>query len=203
MTPKWVDIIGQLKGQGIDFAPALTDAEVERVEGQFSFRLPPDLRAFLQTGLPRGDHFPDWRSGSLEQLRDWLDSPRRGIFFDIEHNNFWLPEWGPKPESIPEAFQVADRLLAAAPKLIPICQHRMIPDDPHLEGNPVFSVHQTDIICYGQDLEDYLRNEFHLTGRKPWPENLRPIRFWNIKRFQEVRWADGPCVFDNRRGTLP
>jgi hypothetical protein len=43
----------------------------------------------------------------------------------------------------------------------------MIPDDPHLEGNPVFSVHQADIIYYGHDLEDYLRHEFGLSGRKP------------------------------------
>jgi hypothetical protein len=79
----------------------------------------------------------------------------------------------------------------------------MIPDDPHLEGNPVFSVHQTDIIYYGYDLEDYLRHEFDLPGRKAWPEHLRPVRFWDIERFQEVRWADGSCVFDNRRGILP
>jgi Ribonuclease G/E len=56
---------------------------------------------------------------------------------------------------------------------------------------------------YGYDLEDYLRHEFHLPGRKAWPENLRPIRFWDIEHFQEVRWADGSCVFDNRRGILP
>ena len=55
----------------------------------------------------------------------------------------------------------------------------------------------------GYDLEDYLRHEFDLPGRQPWPDNLRPIRFWNIQRFQEVRWADGSCVFDNRRGILP
>lgn len=199
----WLDIIEQLRGQGVDFAPGLSDAEIASIERRFGFRFPPDLRALLQTGLPRGEGFPDWRSGSEEQLREWLDMPRQGIFFDIEHNDFWLPEWGPSPKALQDALQFADRLLAAAPKLIPICQHRMIPDDPHLEGNPVFSVHQTDIIYYGHDLEDYLRHEFRLTGRKPWPENLRPIRFWDINRFLEVRWANGPCVFDNRRGILP
>jgi hypothetical protein len=199
MTPKWMDIIDQLKGQGIDFAPALTDADVVSIERKFSFRFPPDLRALLQTAVAQGEQFPDWRSGSEAHLRDWLAIPREGIFFDIEHNNFWLTEWGPKPESIQEALQFADRLLAAAPKLIPIYAHRMIPDDPHSEGNPVFSVHQTDIIYYGYDLEDYLRHEFGLPGRKAWPENLRSIRFWDIERFQEVRWAKSSCVFDNRR----
>jgi hypothetical protein len=125
------------------------------------------------------------------------------MFFDIENKDFWLAEWGPRPKAIQEALQFAERLLAAAPKLIPICGHRMISDDPHLEGNPVFSVHQTDIIYYGHDLEDYLRHEFDLSGRRPWPENMRPVRFWDIQRFQEVRWANGPCIFDNRRGILP
>jgi hypothetical protein len=68
----------------------------------------------------------------------------------------------------------------------------------------VFSVHQTDIIHYGFDLADYLRHEFGLPGRAPWPERVRPIRFWDLDRFQEVRWGpDGSCLFDNRRGELP
>jgi len=203
MTPKWIDIIGQMKGKNIDFAPALTNADVVRIERKFSFRFPPDLRAFLQTAVPRGAQFPDWHSGSEADLRDWLAIPREGVLFDIKHNHFWLTQWGPRPESLRQALQIAESLLAAAPKLIPIYGYRMMPDDPHLEGNPVFSVHQTDIIYYGHDLEDYLRHEFDLPGRQPWPENLRPIRFWNIDRFQEVRWANGSCVFDNRRGILP
>jgi hypothetical protein len=56
----------------------------------------------------------------------------------------------------------------------------MMPDKPHLPGNPVFSVHQTDIIHYGFDLADYLRHEFDLSGREPWPEEVRPIRFWDL-----------------------
>jgi hypothetical protein len=88
-------------------------------------------------------------------------------------------------------------------KLIPIYGHRMMPDEPHLPGNPVFSVYQTDIIYYGYDLADYLRHEFHLPGREPWPERVRAIRFWDLDRFQDVRWADGPCAFDNSKGQLP
>ena len=90
-----------------------------------------------------------------------------------------------------------------SPKLIPVYSHRMMPDEPQAAGNPVFSVHQTDIIYYGSDLADYLRHEFSLPGREPWPSQTRAIRFWDIDRFQEVRWAGGPCEFDNRRGILP
>lgn len=190
-------------GHLIEFDPGLTNAEVRETESRFGFRFPPDLREFLQTALPRGPRFPDWRSGNEEEIREWLDEPRRGILFDIEHNGFWLPEWGPVPGSLAEAFRIASELVAAAPRLIPICGHRMMPDEPHLPGNPVFSVHQTDIIVYGPDLETYLRLDFHLESRGMESQSPVPIRFWDIGRFQEVRWEDGSCVFDNSKGVLP
>jgi hypothetical protein len=136
-------------------------------------------------------------------LRDWLDLPREGILFDVEHDKFWLEEWGPRPASVADALQMADELVAVAPRLIPIYMHRMIPDEPHLPGNPVFSVHQTDIIQYGFELADYLRHEFGLPGRTPWPEHVRPIRFWDVDRFQEATWAEDRRPFDNTEGQLP
>jgi hypothetical protein len=43
-------------------------------------------------------------------------------------------------------------------------------------------------IIYGFDLDDYLRHEFNLPGRKEWPAQMRPVRFWDPERFQELRW---------------
>jgi len=147
--------------------------------------------------------FPDWRSGDEEELREWLDEPRRGVLFDVEHTGFWLEEWGPRPGSLDEALRVVSKLVEAAPRLIPNFGHRMMPDEPHLQGNPVFSVHQTDIIFYESNLEVYLRREFGLGDLDPGFGNAAPIRFWDVDRFQEVRWANGPCVFDNSKGVLP
>lgn len=214
----WHELVEQLRGTAyqfglvtpdspvhrVEFVAGLTDVEVAAVEGRYGFRFPPDLRAFLQTALPKGPKFPDWRSGDEAAIRDWLDIPRSGVLFDIESNGFWLERWGPRPASDGEALRRGEELLSAAPQLIPIYGHRMMPDEPHRPGNPVFSVHQTDIIHYGFDLADYLRHEFHLPGREPWPEKVRPIRFWDLDEFQEVRWGpDGSCVFDNTRGQLP
>lgn len=214
----WQELVDQLRGteyqfglitpgssvHRVEFAAGLTDAEVATAEARFGFRFPPDLREFLQTALPRGPRFPNWRSGNEAALRDWLDLPRQGVLFDVEHNGFWLDEWGPRPGSVEKALRMAGELVAAAPRLIPVFSHRMIPDEPHEAGNPVFSVHQTDIIHYGFDLADYLRHEFGLPGREPWPERVRPIRYWDLDRFQDVRWGpDGSCAFDNSRGRLP
>jgi hypothetical protein len=71
----------------------------------------------------------------------------------------------------------------------------------------VFSGRQTDLIWYGVDLRDYLIHEFlprEGIGAWPIPESLRRIPFWDIERFQGVRWGpSGVCVFDNSRGQLP
>jgi len=182
----------------VEFEPGLTDAELRGVENQFGFRFPPDLRAFLQTALPRGERFPDWRHGNETELREWLDMPLEGILFDVQYNEFWLDDWGRRPADLSEALRITREQVAAAPRLIPIFAHRMMPDEPHATGNPVFSVHQTDIIHYGADLASYLRNEFNLAQGEPQDRPIRNIRFWDVDRFQAIRWRGGSAVFDQR-----
>jgi hypothetical protein len=198
------DAAGYVLYDRLEFDPGLSDPEVAAVEQRFGFKFPPDLREFLQTALPRGPRFPDWRSGDETELRDWLDTPRQGVVFDVQYNKFWLEEWGPRPGALTEALRIASDLVTAAPRLIPIYSNGMLPDEPHLAGNPVFSVHQTDIIVYGYDLADYLRTVFKLPDPATEPQEVRPIRFWDLDRFQQVRWGpDGSCAFDNSRGQLP
>ena len=203
----WQKLVEQIQSRGISFDHGLSDTETSTAEQRFGFRFPPDLRAFLQTAAPRGRYFPDWRSDDIATINDWLDRPREGIVFDIEHNGVWLEEWGSRPDTLSEAITIVNRLVLSAPKLIPIYQHRMMPSEPHLPGNPVFSVHQTDIIVYGSNLRDYLAHEFLMTEEEQddWtvPSDTRRIEFWDTDRFQEVRWENGSCVFDNSRGQLP
>lgn len=169
------------------FDPGLTEAEVKTVQRRFSFTFPPDLRTVLQFALPIGRAFPDWRNGSEEDLQFRLSRPMHGIMFDVEHNDdIWPTEWGPRPNSLEERFKTVNKLVESAPRLIPIYAHRYIPAEPTEAGNPVFSVHQTDIIYYGNDLADY----FHRKFRVPLPEwaarEPRPIRFWD----DSLKWRD-------------
>jgi hypothetical protein len=102
---RWQELVNNLRGaeypfgqnaagyllfHRVEFDAGLTDDEVIVVERRFGFQFPPDLREFLQTALPRGLNFPDWRFGDEAELRDWLDLPRQGVLFDVEHNGFWL-----------------------------------------------------------------------------------------------------------------
>jgi hypothetical protein len=167
---------------GVRIDSGLTDDEFRRVERRFGFKFPPDLRAFLSVGLPVSRSWVDWRSASDAAIRERLNWPLEGICFDIENSAFWLDEWGERPATSEAAFDIARRAVAGAPVLIPICSHRYIPDEPSEAGNPIFSVHQTDIIYYGADLMDYLHNEFsYYFGRAGYAITKTPRRvpFWS------------------------
>jgi len=186
---RWSDLIELLDRANVPFDEGLTDDEIVRAESKYDFHFPDDLRQFLQTALPRGyPIFPDWRSGDEEWIRSMLRWPLEGVLFDVEHD-FWLPEWGVRPARTEAAKLVAESYVNRAPRLIPIHKHRMMPDRPQQEGNPVLSVWQTDIIYYGFDLDDYLRHEFRLPDRKPWPAKVRPIEFWEVDRWQALNYA--------------
>ena len=120
---------------------------------------------------------PDRESDS--RLLAW---PLEGMLFDIEHNDFWLPEWGERPADEGARHEIAAAAVRAAPPLIPLYSHRYLPADPHEAGNPVLSVYQTDIIYYGANLEHYLANEFDRPrGDSGWLDapTIRHIRFWS------------------------
>jgi hypothetical protein len=184
----WLPLIQLLRGASLEFEPGLSDHEVDRIQDIFGFHFPTDLRSFLQTAVPFWNS-PRWHSASEIDIWSWLDEPMRGLLFDVEHSEFWLPEWGERPADLPDALMIARARIGAAPKLIPILGHRYMPAKPYDPGNPVFSVHQADIIYYGFDLEDYLRHEFNLP-RKDWPAEVKQIEFWDPDRFQQLRWGD-------------
>jgi hypothetical protein len=125
---------------------------------------------------PVGRGFPDWRDRPAAATSEWRASVLAGFVFDVEHNVTWPDEWGARPDD-PDVRRVrVAEILDAAPRLVPIYGHRGIPNEPLEAGNPVFSVWQTDIVVYGHDLEQYLRNEFFNKHVKDGP--LREIRFW-------------------------
>ena len=54
---------------GIRLDEGLSDQEIGDAEDIYGFRFPPDLRELLQSGLPTGRGFVDWRNGSVEDIR--------------------------------------------------------------------------------------------------------------------------------------
>ncbi len=177
-------MIRKLRGYGLLFDPGLTSEEVEQAEREYGIVFPPDLRALLETALPRGEKFPNWRDFSernKRRIREKLDWPLEGLLFDVEYNRYWHTDWGERPSDLNEAKAAASLFYHAnIPKLIPIYSHRYLPETPHEAENPVFSVWQADVILYGEDLKQYFEIEF---GGRPYTdlryENVKPIVFWS------------------------
>ncbi|QGJ69950.1 Hypothetical protein PBC10988_16390 [Planctomycetales bacterium 10988] len=175
-----------LKEKGIAFEKGLTDQEIEDIESSYRFSFPPDLRWFLQQGLPKDKWFPNWRKQDA-LLQDFFDKVWEGILFDIEKSHLWHSDWGKKPETREEAVSIAYQHYLNAPKLIPIAGHTYLPSDPCLSDNPVISICQMDAIFRGT-LVDYLfwirhdeteEVEDDYEKRCPvYSEEYRKIPFW-------------------------
>jgi hypothetical protein len=172
------DVIDVLKGRGVSLEKGLSSAEMASLEDLCGFSWPPDLRVFLQLALPTGSGFPNWR-GSYEAIRELLALPVEGICFDIEWNDFWFSAWGTRPKDMKAALATARSFVEDVPRLVPVYFHRFLPSEPLESGNPVLSVHQTDIIIYGNDLPGYFHQEFRVP-LPSWARSVsRSIRFWD------------------------
>ena len=175
-----------LKDKGVQFDSGLSNDEIIKIVSKFNIKFPPDLKQFLQLGLPISDSFVNWRQGLISKdteakIVSRLDWPLEGMLFDLQSNDFWINSWGDKPETYSEKERIAKEKYLTFPKLIPIYSHRYIPMEPMESGNPIFSVHQMDIIYYGYDLATYFANEFHFELPDGFKIVNEPknIRFWS------------------------
>jgi hypothetical protein len=176
-----------MKRLGVRFTAGLEAEELAAIEKTHSLQIPPDLGALLLYAVPVGDKFPDWR-GPIVELETLLSRPLEGLLFDVERNNFWVSSWGPRPADLSKALAIARKAVAGAPKLAPVYMHRYMPAEPDGVGNPVLSVHQTDIIRYANDLPHYLWREFAVPlPPRAWTTPIE-VRFWDeLIRLNEER----------------
>lgn len=137
-------------------------------------------------------------------MESWRNQLVYGIHFDVLNADFWPRSWPPRPDSPAESRQIVAERLAEAPALIPIYSHRAIPNEPLEAGNPVYSIWQTDMIVYGNDLADYLWHEFDVPS---WTANWsaegppeRTIRFWSEMLDWNEAWGEpSPAVSGHKK----
>jgi hypothetical protein len=165
----------------IEAQPGLSETELERAEQWLGAAFAPDHRAFLREVLPHGHGWPDWRHLDPRVAYDWsADAPVQGVLFDVRCNGFWHPTWGARPEEAGTALDLARARLADVPRLIRVFGHRYLPAGPTGPGHPVLSLHQTDLVVYGADLEDYLHHEFLGDGSRERFEAAQvTVPFWD------------------------
>jgi hypothetical protein len=150
----------------------LTEEEILQVEQQWSWRFPPDYRLFLSC-LHTVDHpitladerrwrfpatypsFHHWLT-ETETIQKQMDLLLEGILFDVEHG-IWCESWGNRPAELHAQKAQVKMLYDQAPRLIPLrYPFAFLLGEPFQWGNPVFSIHQTDIVVWRSDLYHYL-----------------------------------------------
>lgn len=159
------------------WGPAYTREELLDAERRFGFRFPPDLFEFLlQRRFARG---PDWTKDDAT-IRELMAFPAEGIIVDVERNDFWASGWGPRPATLEKRLAVAEKLVKAAPTLIPLSGEHYMPATPSERGNPVFSVFLTDVNYAGANIDSFAkrletppRQRGRVTGTR------KPIPFWS------------------------
>lgn len=157
-----------------------TRQELDTIQERWGLRFPLDLIDLLREHRPilDGPAAFDWLLSDPLKIQASLDWPFEGFWFDVEQNDVWWPEWGQKPESSTEQRSRLQQIFAGAPKLIPLYGHRYLPAEPFERGNPVFSVYQTDVICYAINLSDWIERERDGWSSKDWSP-IKEIPFWS------------------------
>jgi hypothetical protein len=169
--------IQRLVAGGVRLDPGLSDVEVSRVQDRLGFVFGPEHREFLQSALPVGKWWPDWRNDLGDELPGRLDWPIDGVIFDVHQNGFWPASWGDRPEGKDDREREARARLAGVPRLVPVYSHRCLASDPQFKPCPVFSVHQTDVVFYGDNLLDYVAHEFRVPPLNP--SERTHVPFWS------------------------
>jgi hypothetical protein len=157
-------------------------SELDEIQRRWELRFPPDLVELMLRRRPLVPGGFDWLVATPTEIANKLEWPMEGFVFDILENDLWWSEWGPKPHEPSEQVERVRKVLAAAPKLIPLYAHRYLPEQPFERGNPVFSVMQSDVVYYGTSVDDWLVREEHGTRDMPTIDPDTPpkeIPFWS------------------------
>lgn len=154
-------LITNLKNNDVQFSKGLTNEEIRKIKETYNIILPIELKNIYMEALPISKGFYNWRDFSIDNInliKNVMNMPFNNISEDSSDIE-WGDSWGVEPQEFDERNKIIISKLGDAPKLIPIYGHRY-QVSTNLQDNPVFSVYGTDIICYGQSLEEYFYKEF-------------------------------------------
>ena len=170
-----------LKRQGVEFETGLTVEEIAKIEGIYIIEFPRSRKEFLMMVVPISKGFFNWRNLNQDNvmfIKKIINRPIEDVY-EFAEEVYWCDDWGKEPENEIDIALIVTKLLKSAPKLIPVYGHRYIPMIPE-DNPPIISIHDIDIIYYGQNLEDYFKVEFG--GKEQGKiefKNINPVPFWS------------------------
>ena len=169
-------LVEALREKAVVFETGLSVKEISRVEHTYGFRFPEFYRDFLTVALPVNRGFPNWRSESETSLRRQIKKPVDGVLFDVQHNGFWLDQWGPRPREVKASIQIATEYATKAPPLVPIRANDYCPTPSPGQGEVVLRVRQTDIRPVADGIASYLASLF---AKRPPLATPQCVPFWS------------------------
>jgi hypothetical protein len=180
---KYNRIVAQLQRSGVLFEPGLSAMEIEKAEHIYNVHFPSALKSMLSVAIPISPGFYNWRTqntSDCEIIKKAIEFPLQGLIFELNTNAFWCEVLGDKPTDNVKAQRKLTDYYNRVPQMIPVYSHRYIPCFSACDNPPVFSIMQSDIICYGSDLIEYLEIEF---GYKKYSDidfsKVPHIEFWS------------------------
>ena len=149
-------VIGAIQARMVEVGvcvllPGLTPSEFSMLECKYGFEFPPDLRAFLTSGVPVG--LPDGARSGWHDWRARLNADEgKGSETDtvgkqIEWNATYDTSEGGNGDPAEWGFDrnLIEGMTSTNHPLIPVYSHRMIPTIPARPGLPVLSMHDNDV----------------------------------------------------------
>ena len=180
----YLEIIKLLKDSGIKFDAGLTQNEFEKIYEIYDIKFPLSLKSFLTTALPVSDGFYDWRdfsSGNVTKIKNMMqhfyEFVKRASFEEYIPNNTYSPDQWCKI-SREQRVEVVAELYKNAPKIIPVCSHRFMPEMNDDNDPPVLSIYYDDIVYYGRNLQEYLLHEFCGVDIPKYISEYKNVPFW-------------------------
>ena len=159
----------KLKIKGIKFKNGLTETEINVIEKIYDFIFPESLRKIYSVAIPFSEDidnaagFPNWTDFSevnIAKIKERIHAPLQRLYLDKS------------------LCDMMTKTAAKAPLLIPLYSHRYMPTIDGMNAPPVISAVGRDIIYYGDNLYEYLQNEF-LNECFIIPQNRPYIPFWS------------------------
>lgn len=173
-------LIKDLEQKGVLFAKGLSDMEMFDVQKEYNINFPKSLKEFYKQGLPISDGFYNWRDFSeknIKKIKTMMSYPFESVKENYDEID-WIDDSG---EVFKDKKSIIYEELKSAPSLIPIYSHRFISTyEDSRNCTPVFSIHDVDVIYYGENLYSYLKIEFGLKDYMDMDEDkIIPVPFWS------------------------
>ncbi|CAE7748608.1 unnamed protein product [Symbiodinium sp. CCMP2456] len=194
------ELIHNMRAAGVAFSEGMTDEEVRQAEENCKIRFPPDLKLFLQTAMPEGPEFPNWRRTVAVSVHDHHAVMRDDIHSRLGGvQSFWYTEWGPRPEDRTERASLTARHLKGVPRLIPVYRHHFVVSGTPA-GQPVLGVADPCRMCLlATDLAAYFSLIFNFRPVRPYLNcPVVTATFWgeiekhlHLDSIEQRRFAEG------------